>query len=472
MTILANKKGLSGQKTNAVLLSTPFVFELLSPDFAATHADIDTAIILHKICNASGVIRYACVHHIVQQIHHYFESPRSHSQIYESMSKFEKRELIKVVRHDDGKYTYRLNHFLQENGDLHRYVAIDPIVFKKSFSDLTLAARKLFLLTAIQQGDKVVLRRSLYGDNGLYRILCKNQPNHIQAVIDELKGKNPKHQVYLTSGKLEKNRGRYEYVYLSVNRDLIPSINPGEKYREPLSYKMTYPRKVSFINRVLQELRIGELAEQMPILIQLMKRLGYRVIRQVLRKIKEHVEIYRRFPKEISTFVKKEIRFIKENEILDLAHEYGIYHFIAPGLVGGERKDRLFEFTLALSTYPSKTLKKMFKQAKDVIKNVYTKPIELTVRHYVHNTIFQDTEAIWGIRFDAYNNEVDPAFYEDLEHEAEKRYMSGKIKTISEAITWMFEQLTIYKDKHPLPKEAAYGDYGKLEYLIIHSYEN
>ena len=472
MSIIANQIGLHGKKTNAVLISTPFMFKLLSPSFSPTHADIDLAILLHKICNTNGFIRYTCIHQIHEQMKKYFVSPRSLTQIYISMNKFIEHGLITVFSHDDGKQTFKLSYFQDENGKLYRYVALDPIVFTELFNkELQLASRKLFLLASVQQGDKSVLKRNLFGKEGIYQILAKNQPNHIQTVIDELKGNNSKKVQFLSVGSLKKKRGRYEYLYVSIHPDFKHEIVKGEEYREPLTPVITYHRKVAFIKKVLDELKIGELFAEIHVLIQLMKHLGYRVIRQVLREIREFVDVYGHFPKDLAYFITKEIRFARTKEILDLDKKYDIYDHIAPGLIAEEHKRRLYEFASAFSFYNMKTIRRMFKMSRKLVNTVYNNRVQLNLGHYVHDNELHNYKAIWGVRKYALMCQVTPSVYESIEAEA-ARIFRQRIQPLDKVIAWIHEQITKWAEENPVPAELQYGTYGQVETLILHYYQS
>lgn len=430
MAILCNRRGLNGKKTTPVAMSTAFWKALIQPEVAkvqtelpydlyhVTNTDLDLMIILHKICNTNGRITETSIHQIYQAMYDYFEAPASHTQVYLSMDKFLRRGLITEEKIDTLS-TYQLNYFInEETNKPYRYVVVSPAVFRASFSRLTLAARKLFFMAAFQQGTSDFVFRLLHGENGLLHLLHKTQPNHLRAVLDELQGENEDNQVYLRVAKLEKKRGRYYKVYFGLHKEFLPTMQAGDSLREPLTPPRRYPRKALFIERVLTELGIGEMATQMNLLINSMKRLGYRVIRQVLRQLKDFWKRNGHFPKDLAHFLKKETRITREKEICDLAIETGLYDYIAPTLEGQEKDHRIFEFVNAFSWHSVREIKHLFKQAYSAVKEAFPAPRPITLESYQLNNELSELANIEPIRLYAYRRRIAPTLYEQLEQHA------------------------------------------------------
>lgn len=435
MAILKNKRGLEGKETTPVAISTAFWQALVNPTCTnenshnsnlsfdpdhVTNTDLDLMIILHKVCYTTGYIRETTIHQIYQQICSYFESPPSRTQVYISIEKFIAKELIFETKNEiTGLYTYKLNHFFnRETEKLNRYGLVSEEVFTARFSNLSLAARKAFLMTAIRQGNQPFIFNGVGGENGLYKLLKKNQPNQLRDVIDELTVAEENKPGLLAVAKIEEHRGRYHKVYFGLNDAYKVAHTDGQEYRDPLEVPVRYPRKVKFIERVLHELGIAELTEQMALIINCLKNMGYRVIRQVLRQIKDFFSRNGHFPANLAYMIMKETRIQRDCEIRDLAHETEIFDYIAPGLSGAEKENRLFEFANTFCYYSTNHIIKMFKSMKEQIKEEFSDYIFPDLEEYIFDNKLSEIDDVYWARVDAYRRRIDVDVYRELEEHA------------------------------------------------------
>ncbi|PSL41260.1 hypothetical protein B0H94_1206 [Salsuginibacillus halophilus] len=412
--ILHNEQGMNGQATTAVAVSFPFWQELMAvaPEcgmdrslYHVTRTDIDLMLLLHKVCNTNGVIRETKFHRIAEAAGRWFEKPASRSQLYMSLDKFIARGLVHRYENDiTGETTYQLNHFAKDDGTPHRYVALSPVVFAEKFSQLTLAARKLFLLTAMQQGNNSFIFRNIRGDRGLMHLLNKNQANQVQACLNELTEAS-----FLRVSKLEYRKGAAHKAYLAVPQDMLINAD-GERLREPLDPPERYPRKAAFIRRVLQQLGIGELEQDMNLLINTLKSSGHRLIRQILRRVLQHAQYHGFYPKHLAHFLKKEARQVRENRIIDLAYEAGIGHYIVnPG--EDDPEQRLFTFANHFSWYNDRELKAMFRAASDSVTRTYLPTDRYSIEAYTAVNDYNESVFVRSARNMAWAVQLNPEVY-------------------------------------------------------------
>lgn len=433
MAILNNKRGLDGLLTTPIAISTEFWQALIRSNALVeechdskydlnhvTNTDLDLMIILHKICNTNGVISETTIHQIYQKLCSYFESPASKTQFYISMEKFLSKELIFVTENKlTGLNTYKLNHFTnRETNKLYRYGLVSEIVFTSRFTNLSLAARKAFLMTAIKQGNQPFIFNGIHGEKGLYKLLKKNQPNQLREVLNELTSVEGDKPAFLAIAKFEKHRGRYHKVYFGLHDMYKVVSEEGQEFRDPLEVPVRYPRKAQFIERVLTELGIAELKEHMALLVNCLKSVGYRVIRQALRQIKAFVTRNGHFPKDLAYTISKEIRIERDCEIRDLAHEAGIFNYIAPGLNEKERDHRLFEFSNTFCRYSTEHIRKMLKSMKTAIEEKFSCCIVPNFEEYCFNNELSAIEEIVYVRAYAYRRRIDLNFYKEMEEHA------------------------------------------------------
>ncbi|WP_018922962.1 hypothetical protein [Salsuginibacillus kocurii] len=418
---LANHKGMAGKATNYVAVSFSFWKQLLNSqtDSCAqarhlTHTDLDLMILLHKICNTNGYIKEVTRHQVVQAAAEWFERPPGRTQLYVSLEKFVQLGLITIKRNEyTGKDTICLHHFKKEDGNLERYVILHPIVFSGAFHALTLAARKVYLLTAMQQGENDFIFRRLKGEASIMTLLNKNQPNQVRSVLNELKGANKEKIDYLKTATISSNHRGAENVYLALSPAFLPKLERGAEVRAPLSPPLRYPKKAKFIRNVLNELGIGELEQELHLLIETMKALGYRVIRQILRTVQIFIKQHGSFPKNLAHFIKKEARLAREKRILDLAHNAGIADYIA--YKQEQREERYFEFTNRFSWYSERAISKMFKKAAKYVKDAFPAPGRFPIERYHYSESLTSEPNVQLARQKAYATKLDPVFYQELE---------------------------------------------------------
>ncbi|WP_026701677.1 hypothetical protein [Salibacterium aidingense] len=447
--ILENLRGRQdGKTTGPVGLSFPFFQQVIttqSNDNHLTNSDIDVMIFLHKICNTNGNIREVSFHQIVEAARRYFEKNISASQWYTSMKKFIRLGL--VHKREDDIYpvpSYQLCYFQDDHGQMNRYVRLSPFVFTKDFSNMTLAARKLYLLIAMQQGDSDFIFRSIHGEKGLLAFLRKNQSCHLQYVIEEL-------EPYLAVKSLKKERGAYRKVYLGLKQEhrILDAEAEGEWIREPLEPPRRYPRKARFIEQVLQECGIGELCTRIHTMVQMLKHLGYRVIRQVIKTIRRFYDKHGTFPADLAYFIKKEIRITRQKEIIDIADNAGLMAYITWRNTEKDEETRHFEFANTFSYFNKSQLKRIFKEAAGQIGKLLPK-LHQTKEAYYKCTAAADIFGIDHYRAIAYYKQIDAAWYVSMEEE-----MIRKIPMIGEekAYHWfeehMVEQIRYHNEMFP-----------------------
>ncbi|MED4714422.1 hypothetical protein, partial [Bacillus pseudomycoides] len=275
--------------------------------YGITNADLEVFLYLHKKCYTNGIIPNVTVHMMWEDYKQYKEEFAyiQHSQFYIALKKLSLHNIITIENELDGRYTIKLTHFMNEETEkVNSYVYISPVVFTKAFFELSVAAKKLFLDIAMQQYSETTLKRSLDKQDergntthfgGMYRFLHKKYPHQIRAVMIELTTALPCSGTPLFKicklQKGSKNKKRYTTLYLSLHTDFLCTKEAGEiQYRDPFPPKVTYARKARFIESVLQELNIGEFAQDMNKFIHVLKYTCHRQIRSVIRSLRDMID--------------------------------------------------------------------------------------------------------------------------------------------------------------------------------------
>ncbi|EFV75048.1 MULTISPECIES: hypothetical protein [Cytobacillus] len=496
MTILANKRALKdGKKTNDVLVTYNIWKALLAINneyytnnatfqltiegekksyrlHHLTNADLQLFITLFKVCNSNGNIRNVNRHVLYKTHCLYHEEPISAQQFYVSFEKLRLHKIFEVKEdHIKNETSISLHNFYnQDTQKPNRYVAVPLLVFTKEFHNLSLAAKIMFFDIYMQQSKKVpVLKRTA---ENLYFMLHKTQPHHLREVFTELtttKMRNGKPLLSLAT-KDPENKKVYQFsIHKSLHKSLHNrSSSSDEKYREPIQAPLIYKRKATFIERVLTELGIGELIHELALLVNCMKKAGYRVIRHALYEIKKFKEENGQFPKDLALAIVKEIRMANANNVLDLANKRGCLKFIAPGLRGSERKDRYFEFTSSLSKYFSlREMDRVFKKIRPLLEQKYLIDFIPEQKDYRGCEELDFIHGIEAVRAAAWRKRIDVDEYEKLEEKAYQFSQMSQVTTDSQKVcNWLLLKIDELETEKKTPYIPA--DF-KLETFILNS---
>lgn len=392
--------------------------------YGITNADLEVFLYLHKKCYTNGIIPSITVHMMWEDYKQYKEEFAyiQHSQFYIALKKLRLHNIIAIENNLDGRYTIKLTHFMNEETEkVNPYVYISPVVFTKSFFEMSVAAKKLFLDIAMQQHSETTLKRSLDRQDergnvthfgGMYRFLHKKYPHQIRTVMTELTTVLPCTGTPLFKiCKLQKgvkNKKRYTTLYLSLHTDFLCKKEAGEiHYRDPFTPKATYARKARFIESVLQELNIGEFAQDMTKFIHVLKYTCHRQIRSVIRGLRDMIDRNEKYPNKLVYTLKKLLNQTSQYQILDTAAKEGIYPLITQHVPKEKKEQAVFDFGLYFSMYSLRNIKKLFRRTYELLNAKFAVPATEKSYHrnylkYREETLFRKYAYEQGVNLNAY----------------------------------------------------------------------
>ncbi|MEC2074196.1 hypothetical protein [Alkalihalophilus marmarensis] len=407
-----------------------------------TPTEIDLMIILHKICNTNGVIRYTNRNQIYTRYKAYFTNPSSASQFYDAFQRFIEKGLVKESYCEDRDlYSYTLQHFLKEDGKPERFATIHQLVFGQAFQKLTLSARKLFFLVAMRQENKQqIIHMTLKGKKGLYTRLRKSLPVQIQSSMDELIKAG-----FFTYGYIQKEKGVYHQAVCCVHEDYHCKMT-GAHLRDPLEPTIRYPRKVGFIKRLLDAKGIGELAGEIGAFIHLFKRIGNRVIRNMIRELAHYIKTTGQYP-SIPDFIKKQTRRESERNIIDLAYEYDFDQYVTEDNDPIKREEAFHHFAVNLSRVINlKDMRKAFSKARKALKDYGTRIDEVYIDDYITYGPLGKEKEMGVIVQRAYQERIKPNSFKALVRKAEFFYAQGEF-SLKECYDWLLAVIKTAKEE-------------------------
>ncbi|WP_103109471.1 hypothetical protein [Brevibacillus reuszeri] len=421
--ILANKRGIAGQKTLPVAMSAPFLRALfnIEQDFNdksmtysindggrkrhlnhVTEADLYVATVLFGLCNTNGHINRVSRHAIYQRMEELYENPISSPQFYEAMEKFKIHRLITEEQHQYGVVSYKINYFLQDENDYElpwlkterpkaaRYFLLHPVVFSAAFTSLSLASKKLFYSIAAQQGNEKnkAVERLFTNRNkdvqytGLYKLLHKAHPYQVRKVLDELSSPSLFTQTPLFArAEIQKASGQYK-AFMMIHPDFVLSPQKGEAFREALAPKKVYKRTAAFIERILTSLSLREYVTEIELndLVRYFKGKGYRIIRPALEILKQYHKKHRNLPHNLIGYLVKSIRSMTEFTFQGILERTRVIDYLSP--LETEADTRWSQFLNAMSTYSPRKVEKVCKAAEPLLQKQYTRTVSYDYAEY------------------------------------------------------------------------------------------
>lgn len=420
--------------------------------YGITNADLEVFLYLHKKCYTNGIIPNVTVHMMWEDYKQYKEELAyiQHSQFYIALKKLSLHNIITIENESDGRYTIKLIHFMNvETEKANPYVYISPVVFTKAFFEMSIAAKKLYLDIAMQQHSETTLKRSLNKQDergntthfgGMYCFLHKKYPHQIRAVMAELTTALPCTGTPLFKiCKLQKgvkNKKRYTTLYLSLHPDFLYTKESGEvQYRDPFTLKVTYARKARFIESVLQELNIGEFAQDMNKFIHVLKHTCHRQIRSVIRNLRNMIDRNEDYPNKLVYTLKKLLNQTSQYQILDTAAKEGIYPLITQRVPKEQKEQTIFDFGLHFSMYSLRNIKKLFRKTYELLKSKFAVPVTEESYHrnylkYQEVTLFRKYAYEQGANLNAYIS-LEIEIYELLKARGHKeRFIPSDIREL------------------------------------------
>lgn len=430
-----------------------------------TNSDLQTFLILHKICSpVKGIIHHVRKHTIYKKLEEYFEKPISISEFYNSMDKFVRLHLLEsTFDQATNLYTYKIIGYQKKETKKPGYFGIvSAVVFTEAFYNLTIGQKKLFLSLAIQNNSsesRPFIRnfKEATDNNIQYNLksfLHRKDAHHIKVMIEELKTLSFNKQPFIKSSNYTKKGKKLTTVELLLNEEWLKNRQTSNLH-DMITPVQSYSKKSLFLKRVLKEMGLNELTTlneglDFMQLLKLFKNEGYRVIRYILNQIKGFVSAYGKFPAHIVSFVSKRIRVKKEAYIYDIAKKCGVDRWIAPHLSGRDKEYREFEFISFMSHYSTLEIKQALNKSKEHLKMIYGTPFEnqITFNHY-HSHNVNQTDAIkqspyiYVLRSYAYNKRVDLEDYAAFELYAYKLIRNTDSTNISKLMDKLLSELDV-----------------------------
>ncbi|TYP73382.1 hypothetical protein [Paenibacillus methanolicus] len=282
--------------------------------------------------NTEGSLIGVSIHRLYQLMNEEYEDAGSKEQFYAEVRKFIALKLISTNR--SGLITqWRVESFKRGTG---RFVLFNPVVFTKAFTDLPVAAQKLYLYVVSRNGQKVntEFKEFLGEDCWLYTLTHKSRPAQVRELLRSL-------------AALESIAGEPLFNAASVDKDALGRWalrcvpNPaylarhqaGQHYRSIPKAKVPYSRTVGRLRMLLHSFNIGDFefmehGQTFLRLAQLLRNSGLKKLRFAARRLQEMMRRDPLLAADPILVLQSELADREFVQFMELSKRTGIYPFI------------------------------------------------------------------------------------------------------------------------------------------------
>ena len=444
-----------------------------------TRADLQLAFILQKCANTLGKIYLHNTLSIWHKLSDYYEDPITVSSFYESMEKFDRLELIRLLKDEDGKlFVVELQHYLiPETGKIGNHIKAHPFFYSRSFTNLSIAEQKLVLSLVLQQGVNKKSNNLTFrmvgianSENVQYRGLCSflhGNSTHIRSWIQELLSKSLFENEPLLRQVIFNKKGRsLHQVQLGVHPGLYSM--DSDLCHDEIEPPIVYKKKANLLEKFLDLYGIGEVRTckggiEFARIVQLIKLLPSEVVQYVVKKLHSALMTRQTAFEWSSNYIRTLLEDKTHTKRVADITKQGIY----PYLVYEVEPDHYLEaeklFFSKLDAFPADQVGDILVRLKDQLIARYSIPIKPLHYTFLEQLPF---EGIPFVRAMALKQKREPLAYLKLEHRAQRRFLKAlpdETKTTEVMVAWMLSEL----DKLPRVDLKPYLPPGLAIHMLL-----
>ncbi|MFB9326266.1 hypothetical protein ACFFSY_10110 [Paenibacillus aurantiacus] len=311
--------------------------------FHVTEMSLRLMMTIFRRFNTEGSLIGVSIHRLYQLMNEEYEDAGSKEQFYAEVRKFIELKLISTNR--SGIISqWRVESFKKGTG---RFVLFNPVVFTKAFTDLPVAAQKLYLYVIGRNGQKVnaEFKEFLGPDCWLYTLTHKSRPAQVRELLRSLAALEPVAgaSLFQEAAVAKDALGRWS-LRCVPNPVYLVRHQAGQHYRLVPQAKVPYSKTVGRLRMLLAAFNIGDFeymehGQAFLRLAQLLHNSGLKKLRFAVRRLQEMMQRDRLLAADPILVLQSELADREFVQFMELARSTGIYPFIA-----GEETD---EFALA-----------------------------------------------------------------------------------------------------------------------------
>ncbi|WP_163537290.1 hypothetical protein [Gracilibacillus sp. YIM 98692] len=450
-----------------------------------TSSDLQCLTILHKVCTPkTGVIANVKKHSIFKKLEEYFEKSIVASEFYASLEKLLYHGIIQATYDKDTDlYTFKITDYIDEEGKTGFLGVLSPVVFTKPFYNLSIGQKKLFYSLSIQSGGHYrPLHRSFVakGKQDIqYRLkdfVHRRDTYHVKQMLDGLTKTSYNGIPFLEKVTYKKKGKQYVQATFTLHKEWVYKVE-NRDYHDFIDPVVVYPKKASFIERILQQFGLGEITTldyrtEFLRMIRFFRNKGYRMVRHALGELKSFVLTNYTYPKNIIGFIKSVCRSNIEATIMDLAKQNKIVNWIAAGTNDPlEKEEREASFLSVTSNFSIKKLRQAFRSARTALLSRFAMPVRnRSLDDYKSIPALDHVPGIEVVRQAAHRRHCDIEGYRQLEKQYQRTLIDCLVQghDTKPHIETLLEEIEKLDES---PYEATTPHTFRLEYFLIeHGY--
>lgn len=306
--------------------------------YHVTQATMQLMIAISRRFNTEGTLIGCPTYKLYSLMAEEYEDPCTKEQFYAEVHKFMALGILSVSQ-DGIVDTWKLEPFKRDTG---RFILFSPLVFTKAFTDLPIAAQKLYMYIVSRNGERVgaEFKINLDSNSWIYTLTHKTRPVQIRELMTFLSELEPVAGMPLIlDSTVEKDVLGQWSLRCSLNPAYIVKHEEGAHYRMVPQAKIPYTKTVGRLRILLNHYKIGEVEHidhgtVFLNLVRLLHHASIKTIRFAVIRIKEMLETNLGQPYNLVSALEADLKdraFIAFTEILK---ETGAHHYL--DLVEGE----------------------------------------------------------------------------------------------------------------------------------------
>lgn len=281
--------------------------------FHVTETTIRLMMAISRRFNTQGTLTGCTTHKLYSLMADEYEDPCTKEQFYAEVHKFISLGILSVSQ--DGVIdTWKLEPFKRDTG---RFILFSPAVFTKTFTDLPVAAQKLYMYIISRNGNRVgaEFKINLDANSWIYTLTHKSRPAQIRELMSVLsKSSEPvAGKPLILDSTVEKDALGQWSLRCTLNPAYIINHEEGAHYRMVPQVKIPYSKTVGRLRMLIRYYGVGEV-EQFDHgkvfldLVRLLNNASIKTIRFAVIRIKEMLQHYSGQPFNLISALETELR--------------------------------------------------------------------------------------------------------------------------------------------------------------------
>lgn len=300
--------------------------------FHVTKTTIQLMVAISRRFNTEGTLTGCPTHKLYSLMAEEYEDPCTKEQFYAEVHKFMSLGILSVSQ-DGIVDTWRLEPFKRDTG---RFILFSPLVFTKAFTDLPIAAQKLYLYIVSRNGERVgtEFKINLDRNSWIYTLTHKSRPVQIRELMTSISKIEPvAGKPLLLESSVEKDALGQWSLRCSLNSTYIVKHEEGAHYRMVPKAKLPYSKVVSRLRMLLHHHQIGEV-EQFDNgkvfldLVRLLSNASMKAIRFAVIRIKDMLQNNFGQPYNIVSVLEAELKDRTYMEYMEILKETGAHRYL------------------------------------------------------------------------------------------------------------------------------------------------